>query len=364
MELFVDIEKKVGDFCLKSSFCIDSGRLALLGASGCGKSMTLKCIAGIEKPDRGVIRLGNRVLFDSEHKINIPSRDRHAGFLFQDYALFPNMTVRENVSIAATDKEYASALIKRLLPEDIVDLYPRSLSGGQSQRAALARMLATKPEILMFDEPFSALDNYLAMMIERELLDILEEFTGPSILVTHDRNEAYRMADTIAVMERGRIAEIKKRHDFFNRPDTVAAARLTGCKNISTITRRGDGSFFANEWGITIDPGAEGENNEALPNLEDATSAGYRAHYFELTTKECKSNTFDCELLRVIEDTFSVSVLFRQKGNESVSDDSVLTWIADRALWETVKDQVLTEPFLLLLDPAKLMPLRDTDARI
>ena len=358
MELFVDIEKQAGDFYLKSSFSIESERFALLGPSGCGKTMTLKCIAGIEKPDKGVIRLGDKVLFDSDRNINVPSRNRHAGFLFQNYALFPDMTVRENVLIAANDKEYALDLIERFGLNDVEELFPHSLSGGQSQRTALARMLAAKPDILMFDEPFSALDNYLAMRMERELLEILEKFEGPSILVTHDRNEAYRLADKIAAMESGSIVEIKERHDFFDNPDTVTAARLTGCKNISRISKNGDGSYFAQDWGIRIVPCTDGDG----PSLEDADSVGYRAHYFKFVSGGVDHNCFDCELLRVIEDTFSVSILFRQRGNGIASDDSVLTWIADKEEWIMIRDDVMSGTFSLSVDPRKLMPLRDSNA--
>ncbi|MBR1909537.1 MAG: ATP-binding cassette domain-containing protein [Lachnospiraceae bacterium] len=356
MELFVDIEKQVGGFCLRSSFSIESGRLALLGPSGCGKTMTLKCIAGIEKPDKGTIRLGDRVLYDSDKKINVPSRDRHAGFLFQNYALFPNMTVRENVLVASHDKRYALDLIERFQLVDIEDLLPNSLSGGQSQRTALARMLAAKPEILMFDEPFSALDNYLAMRMERELQKILENFEGPSILVTHDRNEAYRMADKIAAMESGCIVEIKERHDFFDNPDTVTAARLTGCKNISGISKNEDGSYFAQDWGIRLEPCTDGNGL----GLDSADSVGYRAHYFKFVSESTGQNCFDCELLRVVEDTFSVSVLFRQRGNDAASDDSVLTWIVNKDEWIKIKDDVMSGTFLLSIDPQKLMPLRNS----
>ncbi len=355
MELYVDIEKQLGDFRLRSRFETGTERFALLGPSGCGKTMTLKCIAGIEKPDRGIIRLGDRVLFDSDNNINVRPRKRKTGFLFQNYALFPNMTVRENVLAAAGDPEYAGSLLARFGLEDVEGLYPRSLSGGQSQRTALARMLASEPDILMFDEPFSALDNYLAMRMERELMDILEQFPGPSILVTHDRNEAYRMADTIGVMESGSIVEVKERHDFFERPDTVAAARLTGCKNISAVSKTGEGTYYASDWGIEISCDDDG--------LGDAASVGYRAHYFTPVRAGESKNTFDCEIVRVTEDTFSVIVLFRQRGNVSDSDDSVLTWVADKNVWEAVRDDIAAGASGLAFDATKLMKLRGPEER-
>ena len=160
MALYVDIEKKCGDFLLKVKFTAQKEVLGLLGASGCGKSMTLKCIAGIEKPDKGVIRLDDKVFFDSEKRIHLPVQKRRVGYLFQDYALFPNMTVLQNILCSAGDRKKASEYVKRFFLDGKEQLYPAQLSGGQKQRTAMARMLAGEPEILMLDEPFTALDNY------------------------------------------------------------------------------------------------------------------------------------------------------------------------------------------------------------
>ena len=286
----VDIEKKIGSFHLRSSFVVDGERFALLGASGCGKTMTLKCIAGIEKPDRGRIVLGDRVLFDSEKRINLPARDRRVGYLFQNYALFPNMTVRRNITCTAKDKAYAESLIGRFCLTEVAEHYPAELSGGQSQRTALARMLSIRPQLILLDEPFSALDNYMRTRMEHEILDILEEFDGPSILVTHDRNEAYRLADRIGVMEAGAVAEIQPRQAFFDRPETVAAARLTGCKNISRLEKWADGTFYAVDWGIPIQP-AEGQTLEGVPYL------GFRAHYFSFLSSKSGASGSKCALV-------------------------------------------------------------------
>ena len=359
MQLTVDIEKKLVNFTLRSSFATDTRRFALLGASGCGKTMTLKCIAGIEKPDRGRIALGDRVLFDSEKKINVPARDRRVGYLFQDYALFPNMTVRGNILSVAKDKTYAEDLMERFCITDVAGQYPSQLSGGQKQRTALARMLSVKPEILLLDEPFSALDNYMRTRMEHEILDILEEFRGPAVLVTHDRNEAYRLADRIGVMDRGAVVEVQDRQEFFAHPVTVAAARLTGCKNISRIERRADGRIFATDWGIPL----------SLQGLsEEITHVGFRAHYFrfvptdtEMTGGTKEEGLLSCELQRVIEDTFSVVICFRQEGNPSEEADSLLTWVVNNEEWERVKEHVQTGHFRLRLDPEKVMLLRNKE---
>ena len=395
MQLTVDIEKKIGHFHLRSRFSTEEGRFALLGACGCGKTQTLRCIAGIERPDRGRILLGDRVLFDSEKKINVPARDRGIGYLFQNYALFPNMTVQQNVFCMAKDRDYAERLLERFCLTDVAGQYPAELSGGQGQRTALARMLAVRPKAILLDEPLSALDNYMRTRMEHEILDILEEFNGPSVLVTHDRNEAYRMADRIGVMDDGTVVEVQERQPFFDRPKTVAAARLTGCKNISGLERRKDGSFFAADWGILVDPG-----NARLP--EEASHIGYRAHYFiyeggpddfvsddsasvrsgrdgdprrgkidqsmmeeafpKNTSPELSvtqgTNRFDCVLQRVIEDTFSVVICFRQKGMTLDSPDALLTWIVGKDAWESVKGNVLSGRFTLRLDPEHLMFLQ------
>ena len=353
MKLTVDIEKKLGNFHLRSRFTVDGERFALLGASGCGKSMTLKCIAGIEKPDHGRIVLGERVLFDSEKRVDLPARKRRVGYLFQDYALFPNMTVRGNLLSVTKEREYAEELIRRFGLSEVADQLPSQLSGGQSQRTALARMLSTRPEVILLDEPFSALDNYLHTRMEREILDLLEDFPGVSILVTHDRNEAYRLADRIGVMDSGSLVEVQERKAFFDHPLTVAAARLTGCKNISRLERREDGRLFAVDWGIPV----------RTDEREAVDSVGYRAHFFlfeeegaGLTDEE---NVLDCELQRVIEDTFSMVICFRQKGNPVEAPDSLLTWIVDREKWEKVRDHVTAGHFRLRIDPARLMLLKD-----
>ncbi len=371
MLLSVDIEKRMGSFRLRSSFTVDGECLALLGASGCGKTMTLRCIAGIEKPDRGRITLGDRVLFDSEKKVNLPARERGVGYLFQNYALFPNMTVRQNVTCVAKDLSYAEELLERFCLSEVAELLPAELSGGQSQRTALARMLATKPAVLLLDEPFSALDNYLRTRIEHEILDLLEDFQGPSVLVTHDRNEAYRLGSRIGVMDDGNVVELRPKEEFFDRPQTVAAARLTGCKNISRLEKGKDGGLWAADWGIALpkqDMADPPENRVATHEATyEATYVGYRAHYFGFAggTGSGQQDTdtgnrdgdvrIQCRTKRVIHDTFSVVICFTVEGNLSEDPDALLTWIVDNKSWETVKDAVESGSFGLELYPEKLM---------
>jgi molybdate transport system ATP-binding protein len=255
MSLTVDIEKKLGSFILKVSFETGNESVSLLGESGCGKSMTLKCIAGIEKPDRGRIVLDGRVLFDSEKGIDLPPQERRVGYLFQEGALFPNMSILDNVICGIREKsakrekeKTAREMLARMHLSDTEKRRPDSLSGGQRQRAALARILVNKPEILLLDEPFSALDAHLRFELERVVSDTIRELKKPAILVSHNRDEAFRITDKIAIMKDGAIETVGERHSVFADPQTVYAARMTGCKNVAAAyvsERHGDGSFVS-----------------------------------------------------------------------------------------------------------------------
>ena len=205
MKLVVNIEKRLRSFTLAANFTLTDTTLALLGASGSGKSMTLKCIAGLERPDRGQILLNGRTLYDSEKGINLPPQARGVGYLFQNYALFPNMTVHENIIFAldGTREEKERILaenVARFSLEGIENAYPARLSGGQQQRAAFARILARGADLLLLDEPLSALDTHLKWQIETALREILSAQNLAAILVTHDRDEAFRIAQEIAVV--------------------------------------------------------------------------------------------------------------------------------------------------------------------
>ena len=228
--------------------------------------MTLKCIAGIERPDRGRIVVDGVTLFDSEKHIDLTPQRRRTGLMFQNYALFPNMTVAQNIRAGARrerDKAKREALAERLMEsfqlQPLAKHYPSQLSGGQQQRVALARILVSDPQILLLDEPFSALDQHLRFRLERELHQTLREFGKTAIFVSHDRDEVYRLADRIVVMEHGRVETSGTKKDVFRDPHTRAAAALTGCKNISRVAMLPDGSFEAADWGITLrKPGFSG----------------------------------------------------------------------------------------------------------
>ena len=303
MALYVDIEKKCGDFLLKVKFTAEKEVLGLLGASGCGKSMTLKCIAGIEKPDKGVIRLDDKVFFDSEHRINLPVQKRKVGYLFQDYALFPNMTVLQNIMCGAKDRKKAEEYAIRFSLEGKENLYPSQLSGGQKQRAAMARMLSGEPKILMLDEPFSALDNYLKMQLERELMKVMED---------------------------GQILDVQPKEELFKSPASLAATLLTGCKNVSELETAPDGGLVAKDWGIRLSAKAEPGKYKY---------AAFRAHYFQVVPEMEETNVLECRILRVIEDTFSTVILFCNGERSGEKPREVLTYELPEEKWQELKQQ-------------------------
>ena len=226
MSLSVDIRKQLGDFSLDVSFKAENPAetLALLGASGCGKSMALKCVAGVERPDEGRIVLNGRVLYDSAARVNVPAQRRHVGYLFQSYALFPAMTVLDNVLVGARGATRAERLamaarqIRAFRLEGLEGRRPAELSGGQQQRCALARIMASEPELLLLDEPFSALDGYLRWQLELELADTLRAFPGGVVFVTHSRDEVYRMCDRVCVLRTAGAAAPSPRASCPTRP--------------------------------------------------------------------------------------------------------------------------------------------------
>ena len=255
--LFVDIKKKLGNFVLDVNFNINSEVLALFGPSGCGKSMTLKCIAGLEIPDEGIIQLNGRTLFDSNNKINLKPQERRVGLLFQNYALFPNMTLKQNIEIGipkSNKNKYATVeeIMSDFHLKSLEYNYPHQLSGGQQQRTALARMLVNSPEILMFDEPFSALDDFLRWQMEQELISILKKHKGSALYVSHNGDEVFRISDKIAIMNDGKIKEIGEKEELFNNPRSKHTAILTGCKNISKADKVNDYEVYAKDWKIRL----------------------------------------------------------------------------------------------------------------
>ena len=208
--LEVQIYKKLAEFDLDVSFQVNDNILGLMGASGSGKSMTLKCIAGIETPDQGRIVLNGRVLFDSEKKINVPIQKRNVGYMFQSYALFPNMSVYENISVGLRARKVKDVdiVVQKVMQQfrvfELASRYPKQLSGGQRQRVALARLMAYEPDVLLLDEPFSALDEDLKKDLLQELKSELQ-ISKPVIFVSHDKEEVNELCDLKYKIKQGEI---------------------------------------------------------------------------------------------------------------------------------------------------------------
>lgn len=344
MALLVDIEKRLGAFHLKVCFDVENETLALLGASGCGKSMTLKCIAGIEKPDRGRIVLDGRVLFDSEKHIDLPPQKRKVGYLFQQYALFPNMTVYQNIASGVRDRKRAREIVPEIIRtmdlEGMEQKKPCQLSGGQQQRAALARILVNEPEVLLLDEPFSALDSHLRFHLERELRRLLRGFGKPVILVSHDRDEVYRLSDRIAVVHGGRIEAMGGRKELFLAPETRNGAVLTGCKNISPIRKLSEQRVLALNWGMEL---------ELAGDVGEAAYIGMRMHDI---TRGGGKNTFRCRVVEEIENPFSFTIMLCREGS---ADTAPIGWELEKDVWRALRAETVE----ISLPPEAILPLKE-----
>ena len=345
MSLEVWIEKRLGDFFLKTEFVCSDDLTALLGASGCGKSLTLRCIAGIVRPDKGRIVLNGRVLFDSEKKINVPPQKRKVGYLFQNYALFQNMTVEQNIACGIREKktkvekkEIIADMIKKMQLNGLEKLKPAQLSGGQQQRVALARILVGKPEIMLLDEPFSALDSYLRDQLLSEIKKLFKNFQQKVLMVTHNRDEAYAMCSHLMIMERGRLCSQGKTKEVFADPRTIPAAILTGCKNIYSARKVGETTIGVPDLGIVMETGRKVK--------EDLCAVGMRAHYFN---PKAQQNLFRVVLEEEVESPFEWTVKFRYEKQKEASSS---IW------WRMPKDKKLAQfPEKLGIAPANLLLL-------
>ncbi len=307
MTLAVDIERNLPGFRLRVSFACRRETLGLLGSSGSGKSMTLRCIAGLDRPTRGRITLGQQVWFDSEEGINLPPQQRKVGFLFQNYALFPHLTIAGNIAIGlrGMEKKRKQIIIKEMIAkvklDGLEERYPHQLSGGQQQRAALARALALQPQVLLLDEPFSALDNHLRSEMEQELAVLLSTFGGSSVYVTHNLEEAYRLCPDLLILDDGKVIAEGPREDIFNRPPNPAAARITGCHNLSRVKVLPDNTVEALDWGCFLQVMAENM-------LEKACHVGISSHHIRPAGKDDLINTVPCRVINIMESPHQVTV--------------------------------------------------------
>ncbi len=236
--LEVRVAKRLPGFALDVEWSGDDGVVALFGPSGAGKSLTLHCLAGLIQPDRGRIVVDGRVFFDAAAGVELPPQTRRVGYVFQSYALFPHLTVAENVGFGLRDRprrqrqERTGVVLERLGLAELGARRPGELSGGQRQRVALGRALAIDPALLLLDEPLSALDAPMRAGLRDELRGLLLDWRIPAVIVTHDFTEAYRLGDRIVVYDAGRVIQSALCSELLWQPASEAVARIMGIRNV------------------------------------------------------------------------------------------------------------------------------------
>jgi molybdate transport system permease protein len=360
--LVVNLHKQLSGFHLESAFFAEAGAFGILGGSGSGKSMTLRCIAGLETPTQGQIILNQRVLFDSQRRINVPCRHRRIGIVFQHYALFPHMTVLQNVAFGIQDlsEEERSLRIQSYLElmqlQGLEHRYPHQLSGGQQQRVALARALAIAPDALLLDEPLSALDTYLRYQIEKLLAEVLVNYPGVTLFVTHDLEEVYRVCHHLMVMEGGRAIAVGSKYEVFEHPATARVAQITGCKNFSRAVVRGANLLEALDWHCIL------ETLEPVP--QDLAQVGVRAHQIQfldvpwvaMDDDTTPANTFPCWVAGTSETPHRMTLYLKLHRPPSGPHDYHLQAEVFKEKWEVLKRKSL--PWHMQIHPLRLMMLK------
>jgi putative spermidine/putrescine transport system ATP-binding protein len=295
-----NVHKSYGDFVAveETSLQIVEGELlALLGPSGCGKTTTLRMIAGFVTPSGGRIQIGSRDV------TRVPVHKRNVGMVFQGYALFPHLTVAQNVAfglkLQGWDKARMEERVQKMLRwvrlEAMADRHPKALSGGQQQRVALARAMASEPEVLLLDEPFSALDAKLRTQMRTEIRDLQQEAGITSVFVTHDQEEAMAIADRIGVMNQGRLEQLGSAEDLYRRPASRFVATFIGKCNLIEGKAGSDGSFESRDGSRLrfASVGAAGHNASALCfRPENGTLSRMRDENANAITVTLKSSTY------------------------------------------------------------------------
>ena len=356
MSLIVDIKKNLKGFSLNSTLEIHGGYTGLLGASGCGKSMTLKCIAGVETPDEGKIVLNDKVLFDSANGINLKPQERNIGYLFQNYALFPHMTVEENIGIGLKlpkneKKHKTEEIINSFHLHGLEKKYPGQISGGQQQRVALARCIVYKPDMLLLDEPFSALDSHLKEQLLTNISDLLKLYEGEVFMVSHSKDEIYRFCEKLIVIDNGRCVLSGATKEIFEEPKLYSAAKLIGINNISRCEISSSDSIHTLDWGINLKVGK--------PISDKINYAGIRSKNLQvLDSAEVDNNNnniFEFKIVNVEEDIFEYNIYLKHKENTSEDNSSRLLYKISKEIWENRenKDSLyikIPESSILLLE--------------
>jgi molybdate ABC transporter permease protein len=399
--LCANFQKRLPGFTLEVDFATGTAPVGLIGPSGSGKTMTLRAIAGLEKPTRGRIVLNGQVLFDSEAHINLPTRKRQVGFVFQNYALFPNLTAAQNIAFGirgASKQERAqrvAELVHLFQLRGLEDRFPHQLSGGQQQRVAVARALAIRPQAIFLDEPLSALDTYLRSLVEMQLIEALKDYQGATLYVTHNMEEAYRISTSLIVLAGGKQVACGAKEEIFRRPAVYSVARVTGCKNFSRVRPISSGFVEATDWNCTL--------RVAQPVPAHPTCIGIRAHHVEFAntlaggreprvagrlaaaytgaaapargraisgTKapdpaeipsrvpaDDEENTFPCWLTKTSETPFRVTLYLRLREPAAHEGEYHLQAEVFKEKWLLLKDRPF--PWRVRLDPERLFLMRE-----
>jgi len=352
-QLVVEIHKNFPSFSLIANLNVDEQPLGILGASGSGKSMTLRCIAGLETPARGRIILNGRKLFDSQQKINLPCRQRNIGFVFQNYALFPHMRVARNIGFGLQHlpKEERRQRVQKYLNlmqlQGLEKRYPHQLSGGQQQRVALARALAIEPDAILLDEPLSALDNYLRSQIEQLLGDVFTNYQGVVLFVTHKLEEAYRVCENLVILDRGQVIGAGYKQDIFQHPPNFKVAQLTECKNFSALQVIDPQTIKAIDWHCSL--------KIVTPLNPSLEYVGIRAHHLKIVAQQDTNtvNTFPCWLVRISETPHRTTLYLKLHASGNHKLDYHLQGEVFKEKWYEIKDKPF--PWYVHLDPQKLI---------
>jgi molybdate transport system permease protein len=317
--------------------------------------MTLRCITGIENADSGRVVLNGRLLFDSSTGINIPPSARRIGVLFQDHALFPHLTVYENVGfglhgLAKEERQRRIDDVVRLVGiHSFLNRYPAELSGGQKQRVALARALAIQPDALLLDEAFSALDPHLRRQLEEQLREALIDYDGVVLFVTHDMEEAFRFCQDLLVLDRGEVIASGPKHHLFEQPKTTQAARLTGCKNIVKAERLDDTTVRIPTWRCDLTADTR--------EFKGLTHVGIRAHHLKFTDRSTGSNVLPCWLVETSESPHEITLFLHLQCPPQAGDTADLQMELRKDEWSELKETA--QPWNVYLEPRRLLLLTE-----
>ncbi len=328
--LALTFTKSLSNFHLSASFSSDKGILGILGSSGSGKSLTLKCIAGLFTPETGKISLNGKDLFNADKGINIPPRKRNIGYVFQNYALFPHLTVNQNIAYGLHQQEKGirqqkvSDMIAKMQLSGLQNRFPSQLSGGQQQRVALARTLITEPELLLLDEPFSALDSHIKRLMQKELLGLIRtNYDGIVLLVTHNIEEAYRLSDRIAIFDQGKTLQIGDKEEIIASPANLSAARITGCNNFLEVEKVAEEDDFhvfrSKDLVFKVQKKALLDSSQMI--------AGVRANDLQIEPAfPYETNCFACDVLEKIDGVFATTIIVNCLGNHFRVEVSKHAW--------------------------------------